>query len=206
MTREMLARAWRAFIMALFMALPLIASSEASHQTIRNWNVDGLNGGVFASGMVMSSPCVLAPESRAQEINLGGTAITSLRRYGDVSVPVDVHIVLDDCPRGIHYQEGEPDLRRGMWLTDQGVARMTIAGEQTADDARFFQLKGTTSGVSLRIEDPAGEILMPSVSDHPFPLNEGRNDLTMKAQLWRNNDPLRGGEWYATVRVDMEYE
>lgn len=172
----------------------------------RNWDVDGLNGAITASGMLVSAPCVLAPESREQELSLGSTMQQTLKNTGDVTTPVDIHVVLNDCPGGVHQLEDQQDTRRNLWLSDQSVVRMTVTGDEEPSDPRLFRVKGSASGVSLRMEDPAGEQLMPSVADHPLALNQGRNDLVLKAQLWRNSEEMRAGEWSAVVRLDMEYE
>lgn len=194
---------------ALATAVVLSAYAGASMGTgtdTRNWDVDGLNGEITASGMLVSAPCVLAPESREQALSLGSATQQTLKNTGDVTIPVDIHVVLNDCPGGVHRLEDQQDTRRNLWLSDQSVVRMTVTGDEEPSDPRFFRVRGSASGISLRMEDPAGELLMPSVSDHPLALNQGRNDLVLKAQLWRNGENMRAGEWSAVVRLDMEYE
>lgn len=186
---------------AVVMALPLAAASLHAD----NWGVDGLNGTLLASGMLLSAPCVLMPESQTQEISLIPASFTSLEKPGNVTLPVDVHIVLDDCPGGVNHADDRQDIRGGLWLSNQSVVRMTVTGEPAANDPRFFNISGV-SGVSLRMESPDGALLVPGMASQPQPLSQGRNDLVLKAQLWRNSEPLQGGEWQAVVHVGMEYE
>ncbi|HGY5039507.1 TPA: hypothetical protein ACNV29_000265 [Klebsiella oxytoca] len=47
-----------------------------------NWDTDGLNGGIRATGTLVASPCVLLPESAEQEIDLGSTVAWGLDRPG----------------------------------------------------------------------------------------------------------------------------
>jgi type 1 fimbria pilin len=63
-----------------------------------NWDTDGLNGGIRASGTLVASPCALLPESAEQEIDLGSTVAWGLERPGSVTPSVPVYIKLDRCP------------------------------------------------------------------------------------------------------------
>lgn len=186
---------------AMVMTLPLATASLHAG----NWDVDGLNGTLLASGMLVSAPCVLMPESQMQEISLGAASLMSLKQPGDVTLPVDVHIVLDDCPGGVNKADDRQKIRGGLWLSEQSVVRMTVTGEPAEEDARFFNIRGA-SGVSLRMESPDGALLVPGMASQPLPLSQGRNDLVLKAQLWRNSEPVQAGEWQAVVHIGMEYE
>ncbi|WP_227626443.1 fimbrial protein [Klebsiella oxytoca] len=57
-----------------------------------NWDTDGLNGGIRATGTLVASPCVLLPESAEQEIDLGSTVAWGLDRPGSVTTPVAIYI------------------------------------------------------------------------------------------------------------------
>lgn len=186
---------------AVVMTLPLAAATLHGG----NWNMEGLNGTLLASGMLVSAPCILRPESQMQEISLPTASLMSLKQPGDVTLPVDVHIILDDCPGGVNQADYRQNIRGGLWLSDQSVVRMTVIGEPAEDDARFFNISGA-SGVSLRMESPDGALLVPGMASQPLPLTQGRNDLVLKAQLWRNSKPVRAGEWRAVVQLGMEYE
>ena len=193
----------------LIVAIAATANALASDNVSKkreNWDVDGLHGAVVASGMLVSSPCVLSDDSLEQELDLGAISQKVLEKTDDVTAPVAIHIVMDDCPGGVHQLNDKHDMRRNLWLTDQSVASMTIMGDEEPSDPRFFRLKGTTSGFSMRIEDANGELLMPSVAEHPIALNQGHNDLELKAQMRRNNQPVSTGEWSAVIRVGMEYD
>lgn len=186
---------------AAVMTLPLAAASLHSG----NWDVDGLNGTILASGMLVSAPCVLMPESQMQEISLGPSSLMSLKMPGDVTLPVDIHIFFDDCPGGVKQADGRQNNRGSLWLSGQSVVKMTLNGEPSADDARFFKIRGA-SGISLRMESPNGALLIPGMVSQPLPLSKGRNDLVLKAQLWRNSESVQAREWQTVVHIGMEYE
>ncbi len=171
-----------------------------------NWQVDGLNGGILARGQLVSSPCILSPESAEQEISLGQNALWALEPPGSVSLPVTVQFVLEDCPTGPSWLSTPQIMAGKQWLSTQPGIRLTLTGESDSMDERYFRIHGSASGVALRLEDERGEWLQPSVSSHPLPLNPGRNVIPLKAQLWRTSAPLHAGEVYAAVNVNMEYE
>ncbi|MGN8010276.1 fimbrial protein [Enterobacter sp. 22325] len=184
-------------------AATLLLSAASLHAG--NWDVDGLNGSLLASGMLVSSPCVLMMESRMQEISMDSVSSMSLKQLGDVTLPVDVHIILDDCPGGAHRSDVQKNVHGGLWLSDQSPVRMKVTGEPAMDDRHFFSIHGA-AGISLRLEGPDGKLLIPGLDSQPFPLVQGRNDLQLKAQLWRNSVPLQPGPWLAVVNLNMEYE
>lgn len=192
-------------VAALIATLPLAAASFDAVRHRDNRGTDGLNGELQSYGMLVSAPCVLAPESLEQTVDLGTTVISALKDTGDVTVPVDVHIVLEHCPGGTHQLENRQDIRGGLWLADQSAVRMRVIGEPDPVDTRFFRVRGA-SGVSLRIEDPQGRSLTPAVASRPLALNQGRNDIVFRAQLWRNGAPLDAGTLQAVVHIDMEYD
>ncbi|MFV8867047.1 fimbrial protein [Serratia fonticola] len=194
---------WLAFLAA---TLPLLMASVSVSAGTDNWQVDGLKGELHVSGSLVSAPCILMPESQEQEISLGRTALPSLMHTGDVTVPVMVHVVLDGCPGGNHFLDDRQRMRGGLWLAGQGAVRMTVTGNVDLHDSRFFQVQGSASGVSLRLEAPDGELMQPGMSARPLPLYPGRNELPLKAQLLRNAGPLRAGEWSSVVQIGLEYE
>ncbi|WP_029569770.1 fimbrial protein [Pantoea ananatis] len=193
------------FIVSLLLLSPVCFAAKNTNPA-DNWEVDGLNGTIVVNGMMLTEPCAIASESREQELDLGALSQRELEKVGDVSVPVDMHIILEHCPGGVHQLHESQDVRHNLWLADQSIASVTITGEEEPSDPRFFRLKGSTSGISLRLEDAKGEQLMPSVAEHPLALNQGRNDLMLKVQLRRNEMPITPGEWTAIVQLGMEYD
>lgn len=192
-------------IAAMFAVHSQTAASVNTAQQQRNWNVDGLNGVIQASGTLVSTPCVMMPESRYQEINMGQIVAGELQHPGDVTLPVNVHIMLDKCPGGPHRVNNRQRAGGSVWGKEQGIASIRLIGQVDPDDHRFFHINGT-NGISLRIEDSFGELLMPRMPNMPVLLEPGRNDIVLKAQLWRNTSYLMPGEWRAVLNIGMEYE
>ena len=47
----------------------LLTAGVVSVASAANWDTDGLNGGIRATGTLVASPCVLLPESAEQGIS-----------------------------------------------------------------------------------------------------------------------------------------
>lgn len=69
----------------------LLTAGVVSVASAANWDTDGLNGGIRATGTLVASPCVLLPESAEQEIDLGSTVAWGLDRPGSVTTPVAIY-------------------------------------------------------------------------------------------------------------------
>lgn len=193
------------WLAALTASLPLAMLSVGSHARAPGL-VDGLHGDVRVSGSLVSAPCVLAPESQEQEIVVGQATLFSLKQPGEVTVPVPVTVILDDCPGGPHTLEDRHALRGTQWLSGQSGVRMTLSGVADPDDGRFFRVSGDAGGIALRLSDSDGRLMAPGVAGRAQALYPGRNALTLQAQLWRKPQPLTAGEWNAVVHIDLEYE
>ncbi|WP_058911440.1 fimbrial protein [Entomohabitans teleogrylli] len=171
-----------------------------------NWDTDGLNGGIRATGTLVASPCVLLPESAEQEIDLGSTVAWGLDKPGDATTPVLVYIKLDGCPGEYQFMRDHQRMRSSTVLTGQSAVKMTLYGEVEPTDGRFFRIHGGVTGVALRLSERSGELLRPGIQSRPQILTPGRNDLVMQAQLWRTTTPLMAGEWRSVVNIGLEYE
>ncbi|VDZ85072.1 fimbrial protein [Kluyvera intermedia] len=197
----------RLWLVALVATLPLVALSVSSHTTRELPPlIDGLNGRVDVTGSLVSTPCILMPESQEQEISLGRTPLFDLKQTGDVTVPVVVAVKLDGCPGGRHALEDRQSMRGALWLSGQSGVRMRVTGVADPDDRRFFRVRGGALGVALRLAEQDGTLLSPDMTGRAIPLSPGRNDLMLQAQLWRKAQPLVPGEWYSVVHIDLEYE
>ena len=184
----------------------LLTAGVVSVASAANWNTDGLNGGIRATGTLVASPCVLLPESAEQEIDLGSTVAWGLEQPGSVTTPVAIYIKLDRCPGEYQFMRDHQLMRGSLMLNGQSAVRMTIYGETEPTDSRFFRVHGGVKGVALRLSDPRGELLRPGMSSRPQILTPGRNDLVFQAQLWRLPAPLLANEWRSVVNVGLEYE
>ncbi|EPK7572975.1 fimbrial protein [Klebsiella michiganensis] len=188
------------------LALWLLTAGIVSVAGAANWDTDGLNGGLRATGTLVASPCVLLPESAEQEIDLGSTVAWGLEQPGSTTSPALVYIKLDRCPGEFQYMRDQQLMRGSTQLNGQSAVKMTIYGEVEPTDGRFFRVHGGVEGVALRLSDRQGELLRPGMQSRPQILTPGRNDLVFQAQLWRLPVPLMASEWRSVVNIGLEYE
>lgn len=184
----------------------LVLLSLYSHATPPPPQPENLSGSVTVSGMLLSAPCELAAESHEQTLTLGAVSVAALGQPGNVTVPVTLNIVLEDCPGALHWLNDHQQIRGNSLLPGQSAIKMTLLGDAEPGHAGLFRLHGSASGVALRLEGPDGETLAPALASRPLPLYPGRNVLSLKAQLWRTDRPLHTGEVQAVVQINMEYE
>ncbi|MBZ7661746.1 MULTISPECIES: fimbrial protein [Klebsiella] len=184
----------------------LLTAGIVSVADAANWDVDGLNGGLRATGTLVASPCVLLPESAEQHLDLGRTVAWGLEQPGSTTSPVLVYIKLDRCPGEFQYMRDHQLMRGSTMLNGQSAVKMTIYGEVEPTDGRFFRVHGGVEGVALRLSDRQGELLRPGMQSRPQILNPGRNDLVFQAQLWRLPAPLMANEWRSVMNIGLEYE
>ncbi|HDS2236614.1 TPA: type 1 fimbrial protein [Klebsiella michiganensis] len=191
----------RTTLMLWFLTAGIVSAASAA-----NWDTDGLNGGIRASGTLVASPCTLLPESAEQQIDLGCTVAWGLERPGSVTPSVPVYIKLDRCPGEFQFMRDGQWMRGSTMLNGQSAVKMTVYGEAEPMDTRFFRVHGGVEGVALRLSDRQGELLRPAMQSRPQILNPGRNDLVLQAQLWRLPAPLMANEWRSVVNIGLEYE
>lgn len=99
----------------------LLTAGIVSAASAANWDTDGLNGGIRASGTLVASPCALLPESAEQEIDLGSTIAWGLERPGSVTPSVQVYIKLDRCPGEYQFMRDRQQMRGATMLNRQSA-------------------------------------------------------------------------------------
>lgn len=183
----------------IFLALCTLAGAG-------NAEIDGHHGDLWVTGTLVASPCVLAPESAEQTIDLGKVGIDTLSLPGSVTPLVPVHLILDHCPgeRNI-VREIQRDGRKTL-LSGQQAVMLKIAADAEPADTRYIRVKGSAAGIALRLQDEEGMILEPGMLSRPQILNPGRNDVVLQAQLLRTPEPLQAGDWHTVINIGLEYE
>ena len=189
-----------------FYILALSSGTALATDSTGNWNVSGMNGIIVATGNLVSSPCFIAPESNEQHITLGDTSTRFLNNQGTVTPPVSITLVLDGCPDGPSFTRSPEQMRGSLLLSSQPAVRIQLSGAAENTDKRLFRVHGNASGIAVGMEDSYGEQLSPGMSSRPLPLLPGRNEIALKAQLWKTSEQLIPGDWRAVVNVGLEYE
>lgn len=146
---------------------------------------------VTMEGNILDTPCSIDPGSRDQTISMGNTPVGMIARDG-VGRPVPFSIRLQDCVLQ-RFNQRLPDWQ-SFSITFDGIS-----------DGHDFAVKGTASGVALRLFDTDGNIAFPG---EPLPRRQlvtGDQELLFKLQLVRNNHPLNKGDYYAVINFGISY-
>ncbi|WP_058914025.1 fimbrial protein [Entomohabitans teleogrylli] len=181
----------------------LSLAARADHEKA---SVPVLNGGILAKGSLVEGPCVLALESTEQDIDLGSVSLAQLRQAGDVTPPVMMELVLDNCPGDVQAIASPSQLRGATWVNQQTAVKMTFSGVAEPTDNHYFRLAGSARGAAIRLEGPGGAQVYPDVIGEPYFLNPGRNSVALKAQLWKTTEPLEPGDFRSTINISLDYE
>ncbi|WP_414891526.1 fimbrial protein [Pseudomonas serboccidentalis] len=148
-------------------------------------------GRVDMRGSIVETACAIDTLSRDQTIDMATMPLSQIIRDGSgVGRPFSVRLVNCVLPR----------LGSGLAVWRQFQA--TFDGRA---DSGFFGVDGNARGVALMIADSYGSIAVPGA---PLPLAElvsGDKVLNYSMRLVGNNQALRSGDYYSTIRFKIDY-
>ncbi|TQI79100.1 type 1 fimbria pilin [Serratia fonticola] len=186
--------------------LALLLPSTIALAQVDNRNVEGMNGGLIATGELVSAPCSLADESTEQQLDFGTSSTSLFERVGTVSSPKIFSIILNGCPEVFSYTESPQRMQGTLILSLQPAVKIQFIGDAEPSDLRLFRVTGEAQGLALRLQDSYGEQLIPGMNSRPQVLTAGRNELRFQAQLMRVNGILVPGAWLSVMKIALEYE
>lgn len=148
-------------------------------------------GRVNMQGAIIDTACAIATESREQVIHMETLPLSELAREGQgKSMPFSIELVNCILER--------PNTALPNWKQFQ----ITFDGQA---DGELFGVNGEASGVALRIVDSAGHIARPGI---PLPTRDivpGNYRLDYALALISNQQPLKAGRYFSSVRFKMDY-
>ena len=153
----------RLSLLALFVfgiSMPALADADIPLQP-QHYNRDhqGEDGGnVIFNGSVYASPCVLAPQSRLQIIEMGEISARRFHQAGDRSQPVLVRVELRDCLKGASQARDSIASRttgssKHLYTTGEQAVQLTFIGESDEHNRQLLRLTGSISGAGIRLLD-----------------------------------------------------
>ncbi|WP_058910658.1 fimbrial protein [Entomohabitans teleogrylli] len=168
------------------------------------------SGIVHFHGSVYASPCVLAPQSRLQVIELGDVSARSFRQMGDRSKPVLVKIYFKDCLKGAAQSRSSlaskttgNDWRA--YTTGEQAVQLTFIGESDPANSQLLRTTGNVLGAGVRILDIKGRALDINQTQPPYVVKTGDSELTFMAALESTGTWVTAGEFRGLLRLKMEY-
>ncbi|RNW08439.1 type 1 fimbrial protein [Serratia nematodiphila] len=148
-------------------------------------------GRVNMQGAIIDTACAIATESREQIIDAKIMPIADIEREGKgKSVPFRIELI--NCVLE----------RQNTALPDWQYFQVTFDGNA---DGEMFGIGGDASGISLVISDEAGNIALPGVPLPVVAIQPGSMTLNYRLTLTANQQPLKAGSYFSSVRFKMDY-
>lgn len=148
-------------------------------------------GRVNMQGAIIDTACAIDVGSREQVIDMGIMPLAEIIRNGQGSRK-QFSIKLVNCILERPYSNKQ----------DWKQFQVTFDGEA---EGELFGVWGDASGIALRIADKVGNIAMPNT---PLPLGDiipGDLQLDYTMRLVANNQTLKPGGYFSTIRFKLDY-
>lgn len=180
--------AWSAFSQGAFSSAGLTLPKYLSEQN--NW----LHGRAIFKGAVIIPTCTLAMEDTWQAIDMGNTPVRDLQ-HNHSGLEKKFFLRLRNC---------ELSGDGGRVYTGSRI-RVTFDGPQDgiSDD---FLLIGQARGISLQILDRQGYKAKAGEVMSPLLLNGNEEGFEYRLKIVKNGEPLRAGDYYASLQFKIDYE
>nr|WP_260441621.1 fimbrial protein [Serratia fonticola] len=169
-------------LFCLFIVLPLTVKAD--------YLVLG-EGRVNMQGSIIDSACTIAVENNDQTINIGVLPVEDIVLNGQGRSKPFVIALLDCDLTDSNYQ-----------LPGRRAFQVTFDGDAEGD---LFSVRGTASGIALRINDVVNDIVKPG---KPLRLINGLSHsiaLNYTATLVANNQIVNAGIFVSSVRFKLDY-
>ncbi len=163
----------------------MVSGSLAWPATPAGW------GRVNMQGSIIETACAIDTQSRDQTIDMDTAPVSQIARDGQgVSRPFSIRLV--NCVLG----------RIDPRLPDWQRFQVTFDGRA---DTGGFGVEGEANGVALQITDAGGNIANPGQALPAGEIIPGDKTLNYSMRLVGNNQVLKAGEYYSTLRFKMDY-
>ena len=187
-----------------------------THVALQSGSTDQDNNGEFNvnvmfHGSVYASPCVFAPQSHLQIIELGEISARQFHQAGDRSKPVLIHIEFRDCLKGAAQARDSLASRttgnnKYLYTTGEQAVQMTFMGESDEHNPQLLRLTGTTTGAGIRILDDKQRALDINQTQAPIIVKSGDSSQTYMATLESTGLNVTAGHFNGLLRLKMEYQ
>ncbi|MDA8478792.1 type 1 fimbrial protein [Citrobacter sp. Awk 4] len=148
-------------------------------------------GEVSINGQIITSACAIDTKSFDQTIKMKTTPISQIMRDGQ-SERHYFSITLVNCT----LENFNPTLQNWRFFF------VTFDGRE---DAGLFGVDGSAKGIALQISDAQGNIASPGIPMVKNELQPGTMEFNYSLRLIGNNQVMKAGNYYSTVRFKMDY-
>lgn len=171
-----------------------------------------LHSAVFVNLLLYSSLAHSANQGRG-EVTVNGRIIASACAIDTDSV--DQTIIMATLPVSQIIRDGQGELREftiklvnctlekfNPALDDWRYFSVTFDGRE---DAGLFGIDGNAKGIALQISDARGNVAAPGIPMDKNEIQPGTMAFNYGLRLMGNNQVMKAGSYYSTVRFKMDY-
>lgn len=184
-------------------AIAMLLCPDTTLATVDNWNVEVENGVLTVTGAQSAAACRLDMQSSRQEVTIGTTPLSNLKRVGDRGTPA-FQLHLHDCMMSGGKQQDRRTAGR-VWDLKQPVVTLSCSGNSDMQKPVLIQLKGAF-GVGLRILDDQSRDIRLGNPGMPLFLTPLNAQLTDYAVPERTPATPIAGQYLAVVDFRLSYE
>ncbi|HFG3511663.1 TPA: fimbrial protein [Escherichia coli] len=188
---------WRTSLLAGFLWSSLVQvalSSQFTSQEILQGGHIWWHGQTSFKGQVIAPTCTLVMEDIYQEIDMGVTTVRNLQDSSN-GPEKKFRLRLSNCELA----------GTGKRVYTASRVRVTFDGLQ-GDTPDKFLLTGQAEGINLQILDNQGYPARVGEVMPPLLLNGNEEGLDYILRIVRSSQPLKAGDYYAVLRLKMDYE
>lgn len=156
---------------------------------------DDGHGRLALQGSIVDTPCSIEVGDLLQELDMGNMSVSEMKRI-DTGNSLPFNIGVRNCDLGA--------IREGGSNTYMPTRRIRIVFDGV-NDAGYFAVSGTASGVALMIRDEFGQEMAPGGMVAPVPMPDGDMDLNYTVTMVKNGQGLQAGSYRAAVNFRIEY-
>lgn len=140
-------------------------------------------------GVLVAEPCTVTPDSLDQEVEFGNVSARTFINHNN-SAWKNFTITLKDCDLSL----------------SQSVA-IRFDGESDESYPYLFSVEGDAQGIAIQIENDAGKIVEPGVTQDFLPLEMAQNVFSYRASIFGADfKKITEGGFSATVMFTVIYD
>ncbi|HEC7758692.1 TPA: type 1 fimbrial protein [Salmonella enterica subsp. enterica serovar Muenchen] len=151
------------------------------------------NGRATLTGTVISSACTIALEDAWQTVDMGVLPVRKLKKSGE-GQRRKITLHLQSCSL---VQQSAEEMQPEVRVVFDGPFR---------EDPSLFSVGGSAQGVALKIQDRYGRQARAGESLVSVPVYGRGQELNYWLQVVTDGTPLSVGDFYAAIRISLNYE
>lgn len=155
-------------------------------------------------GALTESTCRLVMNSAWQEVDMGTTATSELKKPGDQGPAVRLEYRLEDCFPSL---ASNREAWRGnlLWSHEQPSVSISFITPVEVLNPSLIRVSGTR-GIALRLTDRYHHYVRLGNEGQPLLLEPGGNTLFYYITPERTSAPLVAGAWHALIHFRINYD